>query len=82
MEWKDDLQILRAMPNFRGIKGQMIRLIYNIIDEHKDKDFKDLPDLMNQIYPPREEPVVQPVGAGIHVRGKGNQRKKDRRRRT
>lgn len=68
MEWKTDLQILRALPTLRGLKGQLIRLLYNIIEEHKGKDFKDLEDLMNQIYP---EPVVKRVGAGVNVRRKG-----------
>ena len=61
MDWKTDLQILRALPTFRGLKGQLIRLVYQIIDEHKGIDFKDLEDLMQQIYPRREAPVIQPV---------------------
>ena len=56
MDWNTELNILR---NIRvPYKGNLIRLLYNIIEDHKGVDFKDLEDLMQQIYP---EPVVKSV---------------------
>lgn len=70
MEFKTHLQILRACRIYRGniTKGALIRQIYQLIDEHKGKDFTDIDDLFTKLYPNR---VVQPVAGGVHIRHKG-----------
>ena len=67
MEFERHLQILKACRIYRGniTKGALIRLIYELLDEHKGKDFKDIDDFFSKLYP---EPVIQPVHAGVNVR--------------
>lgn len=63
MDWKTDLNILQQLriPN----KGSLIRVIYSIIHEHEGKDFKDLDDLLRQVFPHWKEPTdsaIKPLG--------------------
>jgi hypothetical protein len=55
MEWEIDKNILRRL-----VKGQTLRLLATILNDHKGKDFKDVDDLMNQLYP---KPPVKLLGS-------------------
>lgn len=48
MEWKTDLNILRNIPI--PSKGNVIRILYHVIEQHKGTDYKDLDDLLRQLY--------------------------------
>lgn len=67
MEFEVHLEILKACRIYRGniTIGALIRAIFQVIEEHKGKDFKDIDDFFSKLYP---EPVIQPVHAGVNVR--------------
>lgn len=73
MEFKDHIQILRACKIYRGniTKGTLIRQIYELIEEHKGKDFKDIDDLFKKLFP---EPLVKPVQKW---RNRGSRRRRE-----
>ena len=62
MDFLMHLEILRFCKTINITKPQLIRQIYALIKEHEGKDFKDINDLMEKLYPPRPHNVRRKHG--------------------
>ena len=52
MKWQTHLDIISALP-IRS-KGNVLKILYAVIKDHEGKDFDDIDDLINQVYPKKK----------------------------
>ena len=53
MDFLMHLKVIKFCKTINITKAQLIRQIYQLIKEHEGKDFKDINDLIQKLYPPR-----------------------------
>jgi len=61
MDFVMHLKIVRFCKTINITKAQLIRQIYQLIKEHEGKDFNDINDLLEKLYPPRTHLTHKPV---------------------
>ena len=65
MDFKNHLEFIRMCRTTNINKGTFLRTVYELIQDHLGKDFKDLDDLFSKLYPRN---LVQVKGAGVNIR--------------